>query len=592
MMIGFLLVAAIQLSGVEGVDLRSRAFFDANNVKTGDPLILTIDFIGDADFNELHPPALRRVVNGRDWKVDDASAKTDTFRDARRLTYRVRPVREGVLWFPSLEFSYAGRDGSARIVRSNEIPVHVKRGDQMSMRELDDESDEPELTLALRGTDVVPTAIAGDADRLFAWRKACANPSADAFAEFDFVEARLNEAACAIRDGNWARAMGVYRRLEWIIGQTPEIERGIVAALALRFDNPRAELPVWRQVLRPILRFGWKGRLTLVLCGLAVAALVFWLLGRGIRVVAALALIAAFTRPVEAAVDPFEQIRGQMQRMQEQMSQRMQQMQQSFGNFSFSFGGSGTPAREDVTVSARVQPDRRDLRVGEPFDFIVSLEYPKTASVGQIALKPTERFGLSVVGATRNLPDGASANISNVVRRLAVPVRYDVPFRGQLAFVVEGVVSGREIRNGGRFSFSFSNSFRSETESVEIEIKPLDTAGQPEDFSGIISEGLRIVELCDLIRVETNDVVTITYSLHPNGYVAPDYLPPGAAFEWQRQADPTGRLRQIDYKRFFVADGAPKTPEVSISYYDPRDRQYKRATALGTSLEYGSAEDK
>ena len=121
-------LCAIQLVGVEGTDLRARAFFDANNVKVGDPLILTIDFIGEADFKDLHPPALAKAVGKGDWKVDDVSAKTDTFRDARRLTYRVRPMREGVLWFPSLEFEYAGPNGEKRLVRSNDIPVHAKGG--------------------------------------------------------------------------------------------------------------------------------------------------------------------------------------------------------------------------------------------------------------------------------------------------------------------------------------------------------------------------------------------------------------------------------------------------------------------------------
>ena len=125
---GCILLAVIELTGVAGGDLRARAFFDANNVKVGDPLVLTVDFIGDADFRSLHPPALAMSVSSRDWKVDDASAKTDTYRDARRLTYRVRQMREGVLWFPGLEVSYRGTDGSERMVRSNEIPVHAKRG--------------------------------------------------------------------------------------------------------------------------------------------------------------------------------------------------------------------------------------------------------------------------------------------------------------------------------------------------------------------------------------------------------------------------------------------------------------------------------
>jgi len=122
------LTAMIVLQGVTGSDLRARAFFDANNVKVGDPLILTIDFLGEADFHSLHPPALSRAVSRADWKLDDVSAKTDTFRDARRLTYRVRPMREGVLWFPALEFEYSGKDGSLCRVRANEIPVHARGG--------------------------------------------------------------------------------------------------------------------------------------------------------------------------------------------------------------------------------------------------------------------------------------------------------------------------------------------------------------------------------------------------------------------------------------------------------------------------------
>ena len=138
-MFGALLVCAIQLGGVTGTDLRARAFFDANNVKVGDPLILTVDFVGSAEFKDLHPPKLSRVVSARDWKVDDASAKTDTYRDARRLTYRVRPMRDGVVWFPSLEFAYQTPDGSPRVIRANEIPVHARAGAQVVVAEMEED---------------------------------------------------------------------------------------------------------------------------------------------------------------------------------------------------------------------------------------------------------------------------------------------------------------------------------------------------------------------------------------------------------------------------------------------------------------------
>ena len=243
-----LLLTAIQLIGVEGTDLRARAFFDANNVKVGDPMVLTIDFLGEADFKDLHPPALAKVVGKGDWKLDDVSAKTDTFRDARRLTYRVRPMREGVLWFPALEFEYEGPDGAKRITRSNEIPVHAKGGAQVNMdAEMSEDANEMPKPPALVSEFLVSgSRFQVSEDVQFAWKRAMAKPTADAFAEFDFPAARMNEATCAIREGNWARAMKIYQKLEWTTGQTPEMEQGIVAALALRYDNPAVELPVWR----------------------------------------------------------------------------------------------------------------------------------------------------------------------------------------------------------------------------------------------------------------------------------------------------------------------------------------------------------
>ena len=50
-MIALLLAAVIELTGVKGSDLSARAYFDANNVMVGDPMVLTIDFIGEADFS-------------------------------------------------------------------------------------------------------------------------------------------------------------------------------------------------------------------------------------------------------------------------------------------------------------------------------------------------------------------------------------------------------------------------------------------------------------------------------------------------------------------------------------------------------------
>ena len=566
-------LCAIRLVGVEGNEIRARAFFDANNVKVGDPMVLTVDFIGEAEFKDLHPPALSRAVSRRDWKLDDASAKTDTFRDARRLTYRVRPMRAGVLWFPSLEFEYAGPDGSVRRVRSNDIPVHAKGGEQVVVEEMGEDRQAmpapPELMAADR-------SLTEDED--FAWRRAMAHPTADAFAAFDFPAARMNEATCALREGNWSRAQKIYSALEWRTGQTPEIERGLVAALALRHENPSVELPVWRQVLRPLLRFGWAGRVGIVLGGFAALALLFWLLGRGIRAVACLALTALLAVPANG--------QGIFQQMEERMNRMREEMRQAFGSVQFGPGQGTREVREPVRITAKLAASTTQPQVGSPFEFIVALDAPRTVTIDQVRLSPTEPFALTYVGQVQNLKDGRSDNPSNVVRRLSIPVRYDVPYRGRQTFVIEGMVTGSQTMRGGAFSFTFSNSFRCETNPIALEVRPLPTENQPANYGGIVSEGLRLHELCDILRVETNDVVTITYRMYPKGYVPDAFLPEGAAFEWVRQNDAEGRLTEIEYRRYLVADGISRTPELTVPYYDPRTQTYKTVKTGGTPLSY------
>ena len=85
-------VSVIPLEGVRCADMTVRADLDAYNVFEGDPIVLTVDFIGNADFGSLHPPELSGAVDSGVWKIDDKSAKTDTYRNARRMTYRIRPV--------------------------------------------------------------------------------------------------------------------------------------------------------------------------------------------------------------------------------------------------------------------------------------------------------------------------------------------------------------------------------------------------------------------------------------------------------------------------------------------------------------------
>ena len=578
-----LLIAAIRLVGVTGGELTTRAYFDVNNAKVGDPLVLTIDFVGDADFTALHPPALSKHVSKQDWKIDDLSAKTETDTKriggffssrevavARTLTYRVRPMREGVLWFPALEFEYEDPDGAVRKVSANEIPVHAKKGEQVVVKELSVDSDKmpepPELAME-------PGVALGD-DELFAWRKACAEPTADAFVEFPFPAGRMNEATCAIREGQWRRALKIYSWLEWSVGQTPEIESGMLAARALKFDNAAAELPVWRVVGRPVLRYGWKGRVGILLGFALGVSFLFWLLGRAIRALACIAIVLLLV-PAANGQGIFDEMERMMEESRRQMQQHMQQMQ----TMSFSIGGE---QQKPIEIKASVRTEPAELQVGEPFAFILALESPKSASIGQIQIAPSEMFGLTVTGRTENLTDGVSSNPSNVVKRLSIPVRYDVPFKGKLSFKVSGMVSGRQ--RAGNMSFSFSNSFSVDAAPIDVDIKPLPSAGQPDDFSGIISEGMLLTERLDAKKVGTNDVIKITYHLECRGYLPKGWRPNGVAFEIGR-GERNG-TEAIEWMRYFVADGAAETPRMSVVYYDIKSKTYKKAETGGTHVEY------
>ena len=612
-MLNVLLLCAIELTGVTGADLSARAFFDANNVKVGDPLVLTVDFLGDAEFANLHPPALSKAVDRRDWKLDDASAKTDTFRDARRLTYRVRPMREGLLWFPALEFSYGDASGGKRSVRSNAIPVHARGGAQVVVAEMDEADGSmpapPDLVADIRFARP-PDEPVGD-DMMFAWKKALSRPSADAFAAFDCPAARINEASCAVREGNWSRALAVCRRLEWRIGQTPEVEQVIVSALALRYDNPNVELPVWRQVLRPLLRLDWAGRAGVVVGGVVALALVFWLLGRMIRALACLAIVVmplsaalgetvtTVTTNADGSIVKTVTTRGGSGNFSFQMSSSSSSgggvaLPHGFGSTPFGgdpfemfegfdpFGARRPRAQQQkVTVGIGLEADKKVVSVGEDFNLVLSIELPRFVTLTEnVRLSIRENDKLQQTGNGYSVRPEQGKNPTNVVSRMVFPMRALVPFDGPLHYSVEGEYAAR----GGFSLFRSAHPFSSGPRIARFGVEPLPEKGRPEDFSGIVSEGLALVELPDILRVGTNDVVTITYRLRAKGYVPPRWQPRDVAFEWGRRND--GRGVEIEYRRFFVADGAPQTPRLSVSYYDPRKKAYGTVTAGGTGLVY------
>ncbi len=604
-MFAFLLFCVIHLGGVSGESLRARAFFDANNVHVGDPLVLTVDFMGEATFKDLHPPALARAVSSRDWKVDDLSAKTDTFSDGRRFVYRVRPMREGVLVFPALDFSYVAPNGETNVVRANAIPVHARAGRQVVVVEMgEDESTFPQPPALVEDAAFCAEGLVLSDDEAFKWRKACAAPTADAFAAFTFPAARLNEATCAIREGNWARALSIYRRLEWRIGQTREIEKGFVAALALKTGNPAVELPVVRQVLRPILRFAWVGRVALALGSLLVVAALFFVLSRLVRALAAFALLIAFVPLAQAETVETVTTNADGTVVHRKI------VTGGNGNFSFSFSSSSSSSdgaagkafknffddedaffgrrrrktRAPVEVSVLMTSDKESVVIGETFNLVLSIDQPRDIAFDQgVNLTVAENGKVAPVGRAVPLAALKSENPSNVISRLSFPMR---AYAGvtNLHFTVTG---DYVFADDPSFFFRTSTPYSSGEKTCSLVVVSPPEEGRPADFGGLVAESASLFELCDILAPETNDIITITYRLKTVAGFAPvAFLPKDAAYEWTRQMDGAGSLSEIVYRRYFVADGAETTPPFSIAYYDLRRRAYRTLTVGGKPLKY------
>lgn len=572
-------VSVIPLEGVKCADMTVRADLDAYNVFEGDPIVLTVDFIGNADFGSLHPPELSGAVDSGVWKIDDKSAKTDTYRNARRMTYRIRPIKDGCLEFPALTFSYRHFHTGEKVeVSTSPIPVHSKTTSQVVISGEDDGGivwPLPDGLLIDLSSSQWGSQTGLTEDQLFAWRKACASTNAAAFKEFDFPEARLNEAACEILAGNWQRALSIYSSLEWEIGQTPAVERGMVAALALKTSNPHAELPMWRQIFRPVLKHSWIGRSLYAMGAILVVVGLFFASRFLLKLIVCFVAAIVFAHEA-AAQDIFEE----MERMQEIMRREMNSMRMnsSRGGSMMSVNGM---QMDRPQITAKVSVDKNELVVGETFNLLISLDAPKDCTLSQIRINPSRTIGLSSAGESENLTDETSSVTNRVIKRISIPLRYDVPFKGDVAFTINGMCD-RVISSRG-FRSSFSTSFGTDAGSIDFYVKLLDGVKTPDDYNGCIGERFTANQRLSFYEVETNDVVVALITVRANNAFMPEN-----AFTNEQGRD----RNTVVYKKLFRATGEAKTPDISFSYYNPSKKDFSRVIAKGVPLKYITSKER
>lgn len=470
-----LLAAAIPLGGVSGGRVWVQAELDGCNVRLGDPMSVTVSFLAPEgyDFKSLRPPSLADGVDETVWRLDKESARTQTLYSipqdestayGRTFTYGIRPLQEGLIEFPALSFSYENAaQGTPVTIATRPIPVHVRPAVEVALAET--ESPERErpmpdgLLVDLSGSPWGSGGKLND-DELFAWRKACANPTAEAFAAFAIPEARLNEAACEILSDNWARALKIYGSLEWQIGQVPAIERGMVAALAVKFQNPEVELPVWRQVLRPVLRFALWGRIA---CILSLAVLTGCLVWGVRRIIRALACLAVLFLPLACLgvgfMDPF----------QIQMS--------GFGD---------QPNMPDPDIRAKASVASEAQRTGEAFEMILEVSMDPTCALQSLEVRQPADGAIAVAGPAQSLSSGGAASGERRTERYSVPIRCNAPFDGTVSFDVVGQVRQQSETKGahGFSSFSMSRPYGVATQSIALKVAgepPAGVAGEASD---------------------------------------------------------------------------------------------------------------
>ena len=107
--------------------------------------------------------------------------------------------------------------------------------------------------------------------------------------------------------------------------------------------------------------------------------------------------------------------------------------------------------------------------VGDEFEYIIELEVPKNLAIGNIGIAVSPHIGMRQVGSCENYPDRKPENPSNTVKRISIPVRYDVPFSGNVSFTLDVPYSlERRMSRGG---FSFSSSKLSDGTSTMMSIR-------------------------------------------------------------------------------------------------------------------------
>lgn len=345
--------------------------------------------------------------------------------------------------------------------------------------------------------------------------------------------------------GDYIASRDAYLAAERFAGADDNTRRGLVAAYARLKNDPSAELPLDRQLLRPWCALGEEGKLR--------AAAACWIF---------LCMAAIFVSALSA-----------------RSSRRA--LMAVFAAFVASRGMAA------VGITAKFEPEK--VFVGENVSLVFECTVPRDVTIedwNTAGLPESFKYG-----GPEEL-GGAVETPSNAIRRICLSGRFTEPFKGAVRMVSQGAETRREVR--GNFSSEMKNLFILPlSASVEVEALPED--GRPADFSGAVGD-FRLSQSLSRSEVRPGDLVDAVYTLEFDGYLPEDAMPavsdiPAGAKAYEVREISRDAKSAVWKQTFHLQNtNALHSAKVSFGFFNTSTRAYDTTAAEGLPLHFTSGE--
>lgn len=134
-------------TGAVAADFEAKVSLDALNVKVGDPVKLTIQFLTSATTEQIRAPQLPRLQGFRVY----GDPIRNTFEGGCSFVYNLRPIQSGLLEVPSLNFAWFEKQTRAyQVTHTVAVPLYAHPSAQLVLMGEDGEALTGTLPPALR----------------------------------------------------------------------------------------------------------------------------------------------------------------------------------------------------------------------------------------------------------------------------------------------------------------------------------------------------------------------------------------------------------------------------------------------------------